>query len=243
MKDKLIVALDVDDLKKAEELVDRLYPTVKIFKVGSELFSSAGPEAVKMVKEKGAEVFLDLKFHDIPNTVAKTVKAAARLKPLMLNIHSLGGADMIKAASGSIKSLPKNKRPLLLAVTVLTSIDKAALQKLGISRPPIKQVIFLAKLAKDSGADGVVCSPKEIQAVRQACGKNFVIVTPGIRPAGGNSFDQKRIATPSWAIKKGADFIVVGRPITKAANPEKAAQMFGKSIGSEGDRCPLSQIC
>jgi len=224
VKNKLIVALDADSFKKAKNFVDELYPTVKIFKVGSELFTTAGPEAVKMIKAKGAEVFLDLKFHDIPNTVAKTVKAAAKLKPLMLNIHASGGPDMIKAASASIKSLPKDKRPILLAVTVLTSIDKSTLRKLGVIRSPIKQVVYLAKLAKTCGANGIVCSPKEIQAVRQSCGKKFIIVTAGIRPAGGSSFDQKRIATPARAIKKGADFIVVGRPITKAANPKKAAE-------------------
>lgn len=224
MKNKLIVALDADSFKKAKNFVDELYPTVKIFKVGSELFTTAGPEAVKMIKAKGAEVFLDLKFHDIPNTVAKTVKAAAKLQPIMLNIHALGGADMIKAASASIKSLPKDKRPILLAVTVLTSIDKSTLCKLGVSRSPIKQVVYLAKLAKTCGVNGIVCSPKEIQAVRQSCGKKFIIVTAGIRPVGGSSFDQKRIATPARAIKKGADFIVVGRPITKAKNPRKAAE-------------------
>ncbi len=228
--DKLIVALDIDTLEKAEALVDKLYPAVRIFKIGSELFSSAGPEAARMIKRKGAEVFLDLKYHDIPNTVARAVKVAARLKPLMINIHASGGPDMIKAASGSIKSLPKNQRPLLLAVTVLTSIDKTILNKLGISRPPIKQVTFLAKTAKASGADGVVCSPKEIRAVRKTCGENFVIVTPGVRPAGAGSFDQKRIATPAWAIKKGANFIVVGRPIIKAKDPKKAAEEIIKQI-------------
>lgn len=224
MKNKLIVALDVDSFKKAKNFVDELYPTVKIFKVGSELFTTAGPEAVKMIKAKGAEVFLDLKFHDIPNTVAKAVKAAAKLRPIMLNIHALGGADIIKAASASIKSLPKNRRPILLAVTILTSIDRDTLRKLGISRSPIKQVVYLAKLAKTCGANGIVCSPKEIQGVRQSCGRNFIIVTAGIRPAGKSGFDQRRIATPAWAIKKGADFIVVGRPITKAKNPRKAAE-------------------
>ena len=230
MQNKLIVALDVDNLKKAEELVDKLYPAVKIFKIGSQLFSAAGPEAARMIKGKGGEIFLDLKYHDIPNTVAKAVRVAAQLRPLMVNIHASGGADMIKAASGSIKSLPRDQRPLLLAVTVLTSIDKNTLRRLGISRPAIKQVVFLAKMAKDSGADGVVCSPKEIQAVRAVCGRNFTIVTPGVRPVGVSSFDQKRIATPAWAIRKGADFIVVGRPITKAADPRKAAEEIIKQI-------------
>jgi len=227
---KLIVALDCDTLEKAQQLIDKLSPSVGIFKVGSELFTAAGPKAVEAIKKKGADVFLDLKFHDIPNTVAKAVRAAASLNPLMINIHASGGGEMIKAAVGSIKSLPKDKRPILLAVTVLTSMDKNTLNKLGISRPTIKQVIYLARLAKTSGAAGVVCSPKEIQAVRYACGRNFVIVTPGVRPQGAASFDQKRIATPSWAIGKGADFIVVGRPITKAADPLAAAQEIIKQI-------------
>ncbi len=227
---KLIVALDCDTLEKAQQLIDKLSPSVGIFKVGSELFTAAGPKAVEAIKKKGADVFLDLKFHDIPNTVAKAVRAAASLNPLMINIHASGGGEMIKAAVGSIKSLPKDKRPILLAVTVLTSMDKNTLNKLGISRPTIKQVIYLARLAKTSGAAGVVCSQKEIQAVRYACGRNFVSVTPGVRPQGAASFDQKRIATPSWAIGKGADFIVVGRPITKAADPLAAAQEIIKQI-------------
>ena len=208
MSDKLIVALDVDNIEQAEAIVDELYPVVKIFKVGNELFSATGPEVLKRISAKGANVFLDLKFHDIPNTVAKAVKATTRFRPFMVNVHASGGQEMIKAAAGSIKSLSKDKRPILLAVTVLTSIDRKALQQLGISRPPIKQVVHLAKTAKSSGADGVVCSPQEIQEVRNACGKKFIIVTPGIRPAGDNVFDQKRIATPEWAIRKGADFIV-----------------------------------
>jgi len=228
---KLIVALDVDNMQEAEKLVDLLYPAVKIFKVGKELFTSTGPDAVKMIKEKGAEVFLDLKFHDIPNTVARAVKVAAKLEPFMLNIHASGGADMIKAAAGSIKSLPKDKRPLLLGVTVLTSIDKPTLHSLGISRPPIKQVLHLAKITKSAGCDGVVCSPKEIRPVRLACGRNFVIVTPGVRPEGTGYFDQKRVTTPKEAIRRGANFIVVGRPITKAADPLKVAKEILDSLG------------
>lgn len=227
---RLIVALDCDTLKKAEELVKALCQAVKIFKVGSELFTTAGPEAVEMIKKNGADVFLDLKFHDIPNTVSKAVKAAARLKPLMLNIHASGGTDMVKAAAGSIKSLPKDKRPILLAVTVLTSMDKSALHKQGIARPLIKQVIHLGKMAKASGADGVVCSPEEIQAIRATCGRDFVIATPGVRPQGAGVFDQKRTATPSRAIKKGANFIVVGRPITRAADPLKVAKEINEDI-------------
>lgn len=230
MSDKLIVALDVDTLQKAKALVDKLYPAIKIFKVGNELFTAAGPQAVNMINKKGAKVFLDLKFHDIPNTVANAVKQAVGLGVFMVNIHASGGADMIKAAKEALKFLPKNKRPTLLAVTVLTSIDKATLKSLGINRPPIKQVSLLAKMAKAHGADGVVCSPQEIKEVRRACGKRFVIVTPGVRPLGKALADQKRVATPQEAVRQGANFIVVGRPITQARNPKKAAEEINDDI-------------
>ncbi len=236
MGDKLIVALDVNTLQKARTLVDKLYPAIKIFKVGSELFTAAGPQAVRMINKKGAKVFLDLKFHDIPNTVASAVKQAAGLDVFMVNIHASGGSDMIKAAKEALKLLPKNKKPVLLAVTVLTSIDKATLKSLGINRPPIKQVCLLAKMAKAHGADGVVCSPQEIKQVRRACGKRFVIVTPGVRPLGKALADQKRVATPQKAIKQGADFIVVGRPITEAPNPKKAAKEIVSQISSKALR-------
>ncbi len=230
MSNKLIVALDVDALQKAKRLVDKLYPAIKIFKVGSELFTACGPEAVDMINKKRAKVFLDLKFHDIPNTVAKAVVHAARLGVFMVNVHASGGGEMIKAAKKALIALPKNKRPILLAVTVLTSIDKVTLKSLGINRPTIKQVCLLAKMAKAYGADGVVCSPQEIKQVRRACGKNFIIVTPGVRPQGKALADQKRVATPQEAIKQGADFIVVGRPITQAPNPKKAAEEINDDI-------------
>ncbi len=221
MKDKIIVALDVNNLKKAKTLVDKLYPFVKIFKVGSELFTSCGPEAVDMIHKKGAKVFLDLKFHDIPNTVTQAVKAAMHMGVFMLNLHASGGEDMLKAAS---HAKGKSKKPILLAVTVLTSLDSSALRKIGVQKSPIAQVKSLALLAKSAGMDGVVCSPMEIKLIRKTCGKEFVIVTPGIRPAGAGRQDQKRIATPQQAISDGADYIVVGRPITDAEDPLAAAK-------------------
>jgi orotidine-5'-phosphate decarboxylase len=213
---KLIVALDVSTLKQARALVDILYPEVKIFKIGSQLFTQKGPEAVRMVREKGAQVFLDLKFHDIPNTVACAVKSSKAHGVLMLNVHASGGAEMMKAA---VSARGKSSLPLLLAVTMLTSMDKRELNNIGISRAPLAQVKKLALLAKRCGMDGVVCSGHEISLVRKACGRNFIILTPGIRPFGGSVQDQKRTMTPEAAARKGADYIVVGRPVIHAQHP------------------------
>jgi orotidine-5'-phosphate decarboxylase len=220
MKDRLIVALDTASIKKAKALVDKLYPSVKIFKIGNELFTTCGPEAINMVHKKGAKVFLDLKFHDIPNTVARAIKQVKKTGVFMANLHSCGGRDMMKAAA-----LAKGRgRPILLAVTVLTSLDKKGLKDIGISRSPLSQVKRLALLARSCGLDGVVCSAREISAVRKACGKKFTVVTPGIRPQAAGKQDQKRTATPGYALSKGADYIVVGRPITRAKEPLSAAR-------------------
>ena len=207
--DKLIVALDVDSLKEAERLLDVLYPNVKIFKVGSQLFTACGPEAVRMIVNKGAKVFLDLKFHDIPNTVKRGVESAAKLKVYMLTVHLSGGKDMLGAAV-SIADRPK-----IIGISVLTSESKEGTED---------KVLELAKLAKSVGLDGVVCSAQEANMIREACGKDFIIVTPGIRPGGYASDDQVRVATPKEAIQAGADFIVVGRPIIKSNNPLLAAK-------------------
>ncbi len=219
MKNRLIVALDVASLNKAKRLVDMLYPAVKIFKIGSQLFTAAGPEAVKMVHKKRAKVFLDLKFHDIPNTVFQALRQAGAMKVFMANIHTSGAAAMMRKA---VKA--KNSRMLVLGVTVLTSMDRKALASIGINKNPLSQVVRLAKLAKRSGLDGVVCSGNEIKAVRKACGKKFVIVTPGIRPLATGIHDQVRIMTPRSAISQGADYIVVGRPVTQAKDPLQAAR-------------------
>jgi orotidine-5'-phosphate decarboxylase len=208
IKDRLIVALDVDKLDKATQLVDILYPAVKIFKVGSQLFTACGPEAVRMIRHRGGKVFLDLKFHDIPNTVKNAVEAAKKLKVFMLTVHASGGQQMLKTVARI------QNRPLIVAVTVLTSQSGKNVHR---------QVLELAKLAKRCRIDGVVSSCQEAAAIRKKLGRNFIIVTAGIRPKGTESFDQKRIATPKDAIQAGADFIVVGRPIIKAPDPLFAA--------------------
>ena len=209
IRDKLIVALDVDTCQKAKDLVELLYPTVKIFKVGSQLFTACGPEIVRAIQKKGAEVFLDLKFHDIPNTVKKAVQAAAELKAYMLTVHLSGGRDMLEAA------MSVADRPKIVGVSVLTSEDA------GDARA---RVLDLSRLAKEVKLDGIVCSAREANIVREACGKDFIIVTPGIRPSGSEIGDQSRVATPKEAVQAGADFIVVGRPIIQSKDPLFAAK-------------------
>lgn len=206
IKDKLIVALDVDSFEKAKEFVDKLYPAVKMFKVGSQLFTACGPEAVKMIAKKGAKVFLDLKFHDIPNTVNKAVEAAAKLKVFMITVHLSGGSQMLKAAA----DVPN--RPKIVGVTVLTS---------QIDDDTTNKVLELARLAKNTGLDGVVCSVAETAMIKKELGKDFLVVNPGIRPKDSSSDDQKRVATPREAIDAGADFIVMGRPVLEAKDPIK----------------------
>ena len=236
LKDRLIIALDVDNEKKALELVDKLKSRVRFFKVGLELFSSCGPAVVKAIRDKGAcEVFLDLKFHDIPNTVGRACASVTKLRPFMLNVHALGGYEMMKtaarAAADEAKRLGHKERPKVLAVTILTSMDKAALEKVGIESAVEEEVLRLAALAKSAGLDGVVASPRETKAIRRSFGKDFLIVTPGVRPAVAEKGDQKRIATPAEAIEAGADYIVVGRPITEASDPAEAARKIAEEIG------------
>ncbi len=214
MKSRLIVALDVGSLTEARRAVRLLKRHVSLFKVGLELFTSVGPDVVSMIHDEGGRVFLDLKFHDIPNTVARACESAARLKVFMMNVHATGGSEMMKAAAQALR-FGKGKKPILLGVTVLTSDAR--------KKNTSQEVVRLAREAKASGLGGVVCSAEEAAQVRKACGKNFVIVTPGIRPAGSDAGDQRRIVTPSDALRNGADFIVVGRPILKAGDPVKAA--------------------
>lgn len=216
IKDKLIVALDVDTLKEAKDLVDKLYPSVKIFKVGSQLFTACGPEAVKMIAQKGAKVFLDLKSHDIPNTVKKAVEVAAKLEVFMLTVHLSGGKEMLQAAASVVN------RPKIVGVTVLTSQSEDG---------TANKVLELAKLAKNSGLDGVVCSVSETKMIKKELGKDFIVVNPGIRPKDSSSNDQKRVATPKEAIDAGADFIVVGRPVIQAEDPQQAALNIFKELG------------
>jgi orotidine-5'-phosphate decarboxylase len=232
-KDKLIVALDVAGLKEAEKLVKTLSPAVNIFKIGKELFTSAGPDVVKMVHARKKKVFLDLKFHDIPNTVGSACEAAAKLGVFMLNVHASGGRAMMYAAAQSVvkgAQSAKRKPPILLGVTVLTSMTGQDLQEVGIKKKVEEQVRDLAKLAQACGLDGVVASGQEIELIRKSTSPSFVIVTPGVRPLWAAHGDQKRIVTPADAIQKGAHYIVVGRPITQSPDPCKAAKDVLKEI-------------
>lgn len=225
--EKLILALDVETADEAAKLVNLLQGRVGAFKVGLQLFTANGPAVVKMVQEKGQRVFLDLKFHDIPNTVARAVTEACKIGVFMLNLHASGGSEMMKAAVKAAKNASpagKASRPILLAVTVLTSLNESILgEELGIQRPLREHVAHLAWMTRESGLDGVVASPQEIREIRAACGENFLIVTPGVRPSWAATGDQKRIMTPREAIEAGADYIVVGRPILAAPDPAEAA--------------------
>lgn len=233
-RERLILALDVDDFKKAEELVVRLTNYVGAFKIGNQLFTTEGPKVIDMVNKKGGKVFLDLKFHDIPNTVARAAEAATKLGVSIFNVHTSGGYEMMKAAADATNKICQElaiKKPIILGVTLLTSINQEILEKeVGIKKSLEEQVIHLAKLAKAAGLDGVVASSWEIKEIRKACGEDFVILTPGIRPAGQSSDDQKRIMTPQKAIKLGADFLVIGRPIRNAVNPVEAAKQVLKEM-------------
>ena len=231
--EKLIVALDIPSLSEAEKLVKLLSPLVAVFKVGKELFTSAGPSVIEMVHSHQSKVFLDLKFHDIPNTVSSACEAAVRHKVFMLNVHSLGGQNMMIQAVQSVHKTSeelKIKPPYVLGVTVLTSMKDNDLQEIGITKKLEKQVVNLAVLAKNCGLDGVVASAQEIGSIRKKTGKDFIIVTPGVRPVWAAHGDQKRVMTPKEAIENGASFIVVGRPITQDPSPLEAAEKVLKEI-------------
>lgn len=219
---RLIVALDVPDARSASELVNRLENTCHWFKVGLELFVAAGPAVVEPLVARGHSVFLDLKLHDIPNTVAGAARSAAALGVRMMTVHALGGPAMLAAAREALE--PMADPPELLAVTVLTSIDAAQMKAVGVDRSPAEQVHLLARMGLDAGIRGFVCSPQEVEALRGLTGPEGVLVIPGIRPAGAEVGDQKRIATPSAALRQGASYLVVGRPITQAPNPAEAAE-------------------
>lgn len=227
-KDHLIVALDVPDADAARRLVERLAGRVGMFKVGSQLFTAAGPALVQELTAAGQKVFLDLKYHDIPNTVAGAVGGACRLGVSLLTVHALGGPEMLRAAAGALPAIGAR----LLAITVLTSHDEASLAALGIGDGVAGTVVRLARLAREAGADGVVASPHEVSLVREACGHDFVIVTPGIRPAGAARGDQARAATPTAALQAGADYVVVGRPILEAKDPVAAAEKIVEEIAA-----------
>lgn len=227
MKPKLILALDVDSLREAKGFVNKLYPKIKLFKVGSQLFTLAGPEIIKFINKKGAEAFLDLKFFDIPNTVACAVRQAVRLKVAMLTLHILGDEEMLKGAVEAARDEAKRlklKRPLLVGVTILTSRDAN-----------YNEVLTLTKIGLDCGLDGVVCSAREAALLRKEIKKFFLIVTPGIRPKGISGDDQKRIVTAEEAIQAGSNFLVVGRPILGAENPLRTASEMS-SLCEENNR-------
>src|ERR1700761_9070159 len=220
-KDRLIVALDFPDAAAALRCVDQFVGSVSWFKVGLELFLASGDSVVRELKQRGHSIFLDLKLHDIPNTVSSAIRSLARLEPDLLTVHAAGGRAMLNAAAEAARSLPHP--PRLVAVTVLTSMDAVALGETGVAAAPVEQVLRLARLAAECGIEGMVCSPAEAAALRSALSK-ALLVTPGIRPAGSDAGDQKSIATPQFALAAGASMLVIGRPITAAPDPKAAAQ-------------------
>ena len=229
MRNPIIAALDVPDAEAALNLARQLAPTVGVFKIGKELFVSAGPDIVRAIRDEGGAVFLDLKFHDIPNTVARAVAAAARLDVTMLTIHTSGGRDMMVAAESAAQEM--DNPPLVLGVTVLTSMDGNDLSEIGLAEDPAAQVNRLAQLAAEAGLRGLVCSPREISTLRKVLPREVQLVTPGIRPKGSDADDQKRTLTPAEAIAAGADWLVIGRPITAAKDPRAAATEILESLG------------
>jgi len=231
--DRIFVALDTVDLDRALALGRGLQGLVGGVKLGKEFFTALGPAGVRAVGDLGLPVFLDLKFHDIPATVAGAVRAALPLNPFMLNVHASGGAAMMRAAADAAADTVPGapERPLVLAVTVLTSLGDEDLAATGIPGDAASQVLRLAELAKQSGLDGVVCSAREAEALRAALGPDFKLVVPGIRPDWASADDQKRITTPADAVAKGADYLVIGRPITAAQDPADAARRIAGELG------------
>lgn len=225
---KVIVALDYNSADEALSFVKKVSPDSCKLKVGNELFTTAGPDFVRTLCDQGFGVFLDLKFHDIPNTVSRACEAAARLGVWLVNVHASGGAVMMKVAAEALAKF--KQRPKLIAVTVLTSMDRAQLGGIGLDLEPIEQVKRLAALAHDCGLDGVVSSAREVEAIKSICGKDFMCVTPGIRPATAALGDQKRVMTPSEAFRVGADYLVIGRPVTQSADPVAALESINNEI-------------
>lgn len=226
---KIIVALDCREAAAALDLAARLEPALCRLKVGKELFTAAGPQLVEQLMRRGYDVFLDLKFHDIPNTAAQACKAAAALGVWMVNVHALGGRRMMEAAREAVAQAARP--PKLIAVTVLTSMAQGDLAEIGIAASPAEMVLRLAKLARDSGLDGVVCSAQEAALLRRECGKEFCLVTPGIRPADAGADDQARVMTPRAALEAGSSYLVIGRPITRAADPVSALRQISEQMG------------
>ena len=226
---RIIVALDYPNADSALAIADRLSPDLCRLKVGKELFTRAGPDLVRELTRRGFQVFLDLKFHDIPNTVAQACRAAADLGVWMVNVHAQGGRKMMQAASDALAEYG-DQRPLLIAVTILTSLAAEDLAEVGLQGSPADNVLRLASLAQLCGLDGVVCSPQEAATLRSRLGANFQLVTPGVRPAGAAADDQRRVMTPAQAVSSGASYLVIGRPITQAADPIAALTAINDEI-------------
>lgn len=225
---RIVIALDYAEPRLALELVERLEPSRCRLKVGKELFTRGGPQLVEKLRGKGYDIFLDLKFHDIPNTVAGACSAAADLGVWMVNVHALGGSRMMTAAREALAK--STHRPLLIAVTILTSMGEEDLRGIGLNGAPADNVARLASLAQQSGLDGVVCSPQEVAMLRQQAGSDFCLVTPGIRPSWSAKGDQTRITTPADAVRLGSDYLVIGRPITAAENPMSALEAIENEL-------------
>lgn len=226
---KVLVALDFASVQDAMAFVDRIDPSQCRLKVGKEMFTLFGPQFVKALADKGFEVFLDLKFHDIPNTVARAVAAAAELGVWMVNVHATGGSKMMAAAKAALAPYG-DRAPKLIAVTVLTSMGEEELPELGVNRSGDEQVLALATLAKEAGLDGVVCSAREAAMLKANLGPSFQLVTPGIRPAGADLGDQRRVMTPAEAIAAGSDYLVIGRPITQSEDPLATLKAINASL-------------
>ena len=229
MTNKIIVALDYEKESDALALVDQIDPSLCRLKVGKEMFTTLGINFVKQLHQRNFDVFLDLKYHDIPNTVARAVRSAADLGVWMVDLHASGGLRMMEEAKRILEPYGKDA-PLLIAVTVLTSMEDLDLLQIGINASPMEQVLRLAHLTQHAGLDGVVCSPQEVEILRNACGEEFKLVTPGIRPIGADFGDQRRVMTPTAAIRAGSDYLVIGRPITKADNPVEVLRFINASI-------------
>lgn len=235
-RDRLVVALDVADLAQAEAMLDRLAGVATSFKVGMELFYAVGPRAVESVHRRGGRVFLDLKLHDIPHTVARAARAIADLGVWMFNLHAAGGGEMLRRGAAAARERAAQSglpAPLVIGVTALTSLDEATLRReVGVDRPLADAVAHWARLSQASGCDGVIASPREAAIIRAQCGPSFLCVTPGVRPAGSAADDQRRATTPSDAVRAGADYLVVGRPITGAPDPAAAARRILDEIAA-----------
>ncbi|MSO64237.1 MAG: orotidine-5'-phosphate decarboxylase [Alphaproteobacteria bacterium] len=229
-RNPVFCALDTQDRSAAVDLTRRIAPYVGGIKIGKEFFTAHGPEGVRAVTAVGAPLFLDLKYHDIPNTVAGAVRAACALRPAMLNVHAAGGTAMMRAAADAAAEAGGGQRPWVLGVTLLTSLEDTDLQATGITGTARDQVLHLATLAQRAGLDGVVCSAHEITALRAACGPSFKLVVPGLRPNGAAVADQKRVMTPTEALDLGADVLVIGRPITGAGDPAAAARAIAADL-------------